>query len=228
MKHLHILLFTISILFSIVATSQEVKKDTVSVKKHYALRVGIDISKPINTIFNEESKGIEITGDFKFKNNLYFATELGFEDKTSTEDYLNYTTKGSYIKLGFNYNAYQNWKGMTNEIFFGARYGFSFFEQTLNSYTPNISGTYFTTNDIESGTTYTSLNAHWLEFVVGMKVETFKNLYLCTQISVKKMITTKEPSNFQNLYIPGFNTVFDNNMGIGFNYTISYLIPIFK
>lgn len=227
MKHQHILLFTISFLFTVVANSQQ-KTDTIPVKKHYALRVGIDISKPINTFFNEETKGLEITGDFKFKNNLYAAVELGYNDKTSTEDYLNYTTKGSYIKMGINYNAYQNWKGMTNEIFFGARYGFSFFDQTLNSYTPNISGTYFTTNTIEPGTTYSSLNAHWLEFVVGMKVETFKNLYLGTQISVNKLITSKEPSNFENLYIPGFNSVYDNKMGINFNYTISYLIPIFK
>jgi hypothetical protein len=61
-----------------------------------------------------------------------------------------------------------------------------------------------------------------------MKVETFKNLYLGTQISIKKIISTKEPTNFKNLYIPGFNKVFLNDMGIGFNYSISYLIPVVK
>ena len=45
---------------------------------------------------------------------------------------------------------------------------------------------------------------------------------------LKKMISTKEPSNFKNLYAPGFNRIYLNNMGIGFNYTISYLIPIIR
>ena len=70
------------------------------------------------------------------------------------------------------------------------------------------------------------LNAHWLEFVFGMKIETLPNLYLGTQLSLKKMIATKEPKNFKNLYIPGFNRVFSNNLGVGFNYTVSYNIPI--
>ena len=60
----------------------------------------------------------------------------------------------------------------------------------------------------------------------GMKIETLPNLYLGTQLSLKKMIATKEPKNFKNLYIPGFNRVFSNNLGVGFNYTVSYNIPI--
>lgn len=42
------------------------------------------------------------------------------------------------------------------------------------------------------------------------------------------MISTKEPDGFKNLFVPGFNRVFLNDSGFGFNYTISYLIPIYK
>jgi hypothetical protein len=227
MKQLHILLFFISLFFNVVANSQQ-KIDTVTFKESYGLRIGADILKPGISLFDNKNKGIELTGDVRFYKNYYAAVELGFENKTSTEEYLNFTTKGSFVKVGINYNAYQNWKGMANEIFVGARYGFSFFNQTLNNYIPNIKGTYFTTNQIASGTEFKDLNAHWIEFVAGMKVETLKNLYLGTQISVKKMISTKEPSNFKNLYAPGFNRIYLNNMGIGFNYTISYLIPIIR
>jgi hypothetical protein len=36
---------------------------------------------------------------------------------------LNFTTKGSYLKVGFDYNAYENWLDMENVISIGMRYG---------------------------------------------------------------------------------------------------------
>ncbi|UMB61621.1 DUF6048 family protein [Lutibacter sp. A80] len=236
----HILIFIISILIHFTAISQEQEteneklqeqetekvQDSVKTKISYGIRIGIDLSKPIISFIDEDTKGLEITGDLRLTQNHYIAAELGYEDVFKTEDYLTYSTKGSFIKLGANYNAYENWKGMDNLIYVGVRYGFSFFEQTLNSYTPNMSGTYFITEPIEANTNFKDLNAHWLEFLFGMKVETFKNIYLGMQFSVKKMISTKEPENFKNLYIPGFNRVFSNDLGVGFNYTLSYNIPL--
>ena len=227
MTQQHILLFFISVLFTFTTNSQELQ-DTIKVKEVYGIRVGIDISKPINSFFNNETKGLEVVGDFRITRNYYAAVELGFLDKTTNEDYINFTTKGSYIKAGFNYNAYKNWKGMNNEIYVGLRYGFSIFNQTLNSYTPNVNGTYFIPETLQPATEFKDLTAQWVEFVFGMKVETFNNLYLGVSVSLNKMVNTKEPENFKNLHVPGFNRVFLNNTGVGFNYTLSYLIPILK
>ncbi|WP_395076160.1 DUF6048 family protein, partial [Flavobacterium sp.] len=33
---------------------------------------------------------------------------------------------------------------------------------------------------------------------------------------------------FDNLYIPGFNRTYDGKFGVGWNYTISYFIPLYK
>jgi len=227
MKQRRIFLFFISILITITATSQQ-KQDTIKIKENYGVRIGIDLSKPINSFIENDTKGLEVVADFRVLRNYYAAIELGFLDKTTNEDYLNFTTKGSYIKAGFNYNAYKNWKGMNNEIYVGLRYGFSFFNQTLNSYTPNVDGTYFIPTSTEPNTKFNDLTAQWIEFVFGMKVETFKNLYLGASISFNNMINTTEPDNFKNLHVPGFNRVFMNNAGVGFNYTLSYLIPIIK
>ena len=42
-------------------------------------------------------------------------------------------------------------------------------------------------------------------------------------------MTQDEPTNFSNLYIPGFNKVLEeNNFGVGVSYSILYQIPIFK
>lgn len=227
MTQRHILLFFINILFTITVISQE-EQDTIKVKENYGIRVGVDLSKPITSFLETENKGLEIVSDFRILKNYYAAVELGFLDKTTSEDYINFTTKGSYIKAGFNYNAYENWAGMNNEIYVGLRYGFSLFNQTLNSYTPNVNGTYFIPETLEPNTEFNDLTAHWVEFVFGMKVETLKNLYLGVSISFNNMISTTEPENFKNLHIPGFNRVFLNNSGVGFNYTISYLIPLIK
>ena len=117
---------------------------------------------------------------------------------------------------------------MENAIYVGMRYGFSTFSQTLNSFTINNEAFLDDLAAIESGQKYDNLNAHWVEFVLGIKAELFNNLFLGFSFSGKKMITTKEPDTFKNLFVPGFNRVFLNNSGFGFNYTLSYLIPLYK
>ncbi|WP_036819905.1 DUF6048 family protein [Polaribacter sp. Hel1_85] len=210
------------------------KKDSIVYKTNYGFRVGIDISKPILAQFNSSYSGLEIVGDYRIKKNFYIAAEVGFEEETTAEDYTNSTSKGNYIRLGFNYNAYQNWLDMNNEIFVGYRYGFSFFEQTLNSYTPNVITDiedyplYFPANTNTTPFTITGLNAHWSEFVVGFRAETFKNFFITFSGSYKILMSVKDPENFKTLYSPGFNRIFESGSGFGFNYTLTYLIPFKK
>lgn len=204
------------------------KIDTLKIKNPYGLRVGIDISKPIISQFDKNFSGLELTADYRISRKIYVATEFGYTNKTTSEDYLNFSSKGSYFKIGANYNAYNNWLDMNNEIFVGLRYGFSSFNQTVNSYTINQNGIYFDEYIIQTPIKYDNLTAHWAEFILGIKVETFKNLYLTTSFSFNSLINTNDPDNFQNLFIPGFNKRYLNNSGSGFNYTISYLIPLYK
>ena len=208
--------------------SQEQKKDTIIYKSAYGLRLGIDISKPIITQFSSSYSGLEIVGDYRLSKRFYAAVELGFEEETSQEDYSNSTAKGNYIRLGFNFNAYKNWLDMNNEIYLGYRYGFSIFEQTLNSYTPNVNSQYFPANTITTPTTTTGLNAHWSEIVLGFRAETFKNFFVTLSGSYKILMSVKDPENFKSLYSPGFNRIFETGTGFGFNYTLTYLIPFKK
>ncbi len=205
-------------------------QDSIPLPKNqkYGIRVGIDISKPIHSLFDNQNKGFEITADYRIKPNLFIAAELGASNKISDEDYFNFTTKGSYIKAGINFNAYKNWLDMQNEIFIGFRYGFSTFRHTINSISPNQNGTYFTGQSLTTPIKYDHLTAHWAEFIFGIKAEIFNNLYLGFSVSLKGILSQTQPDNFKNLYIPGINTVNLNNNGVGFNYTLSYLIPFTK
>jgi len=215
-----------SIFFS---KAQETGQKTDSIKKEtYALRIGFDVSRPITQLIQQEDLGFEVTADYRLTTNWYAALELGTASEPSHEDYIKFHTKGKYMKLGFNYNTYQNVGNMRNEIFIGLRYGYSHFQQHLISITPVASQAYFDTVTLKPNTLYDNLSAHWGAFHVGLKVEVLKNVFLSSSIHFKKLISDTKPDNFANLYIPGFNSVLLNNNGIGFNYTISYAFPLLK
>ncbi|WNW02196.1 DUF6048 family protein [Tenacibaculum sp. HL-MS23] len=203
----------------------EAKKDSITYKTGYGLRLGVDISRPVLAIVDKSYSGLELVADYRVSKKWYLATELGYEEEITFEDFTKSTSKGSFIRLGANFNAYQNWLDMNNEIYVGMRYGFALFDQTLNSYQSNVGSTYFPSNTIETPITETGLTAHWTEFQLGIKVETFKNLFLSAGFSYKIMLSLDDQKNFKTLYAPGFNRVFESNTGFGFNYTISYLIP---
>ena len=226
MKTVRTLTYFISLcLFFVVVTTTAQEKDSTVYKSPYGLRVGIDIGKPILGLLDSNSSGIEFTADYRISKSWYIATEFGNQKEITVEDYTNSTSKGNFIKLGVNYNAYKNWLDMNNEIFVGIRYAISSFDQTLNSYRINTGNEYFDSNTINTPITTKGLTAHWTEFVMGIKVETLKNLFLGFSFSYKIMLNLKHPNNFKTLYVPGFNRVFETETGFGFNYTISYTIP---
>lgn len=235
MKRIHIFISIISLFFTLHISSQNndnkavVEKDSVpKVKQKYGIRIGVDIAKPLVSLFEKNQKGLGFLGDIRINKKYYVAAELGYESKEINEDFFNVTTEGSFLKMGANRNLYKNWGTMNNEIFVGARYALAFFKQTLNSYTPNVSTPYFPPIPKNKKQEFGNLSAHWLELVFGLKVETFKNVFLGANIQFKQLIYSKKPDNFINIHIPGFQDVSFNNLGFGFSYTVSYLIPVIK
>lgn len=207
---------------------QEIEQDSTLYKTNYGLRLGADISKPVRGLLQDFYSGFELVGDYRISKKWYVATELGVEEQTSNEDFTNSTSKGQYIRLGMNYNTYDNWLDMNNEIYMGFRYGFALFEQTLNSYSINTGDTTFDTVVIDNPVTVDGLTAHWTEFVIGLKAEVYDNVFIGISGSYKIMISVDDPANFKTHFAPGFNRVYASNTGFGFNYTISYLIPFKK
>lgn len=231
LKYFISLLFCLSLVNSFSQKKQEnktIKKDSIVYKTGYGLRIGADISKPALAIFDKSYSGLELVGDYRISKKWYIATEIGYEDETTYEDFTTSSANGSYIRLGSNYNAYNNWLDMNNEIYIGARYGFALFSHELKNYTLNTGSPYFPSKTIKNTLKDTDLQAHWIEFQVGIKAETLKNLFFGISASYKIGISIDQQKGFETLYTPGFNRVYDSNTGFGFNYTISYLIPFIK
>ena len=207
--------------------------DSVAYKQTYGLRVGVDLSRPLRGFLTEGYSGLELVGDYRLSFKLYLAGELGNEQRTKQEDLYNFNTSGSYIKLGVDFNTYDNWYGEQNMIYFGGRYAFSTFSQTLNNYQIFDSNRYWSPDGFAEGSSepikFEGLNASWLELVAGIKAELFARIYLSSSVRLGFLLTNKDPENFKNLFIPGFNRVTDGaRFGVGYNFTLSYLIPIYK
>lgn len=210
-------------------------KDTTAYKQSYGIRAGIDLSRPILSSFDKDYTGFEIVADYRLTENLYIAAELGTEDKTKQEDLYNFTTTGSYLKLGLDQNTYSNWYGEHNSIFYGGRLAFSTFSQTLNNYQYFDTNRYWNPDTYAEGSNnsedFTGRTATWVEGVFGTKVELFANIYMGASIRLGVLISDTDGGNdrFPNLWIPGFNKVTDGTrFGVGFNYSLSYFLPLYK
>src|SRR5690606_9289992 len=231
MKMKHIWIYFFSLVCTLSVYAQTTTNDSIPVhKKKFGLRIGTDLFKITKSIIDKDYNGFEISGDYRISKKIFLAAEIGNENKTTDEPQLNFTTQGTYLKFGVDFNAYENWLDMENLIYIGGRYGTSAFSQNLNSYS-----IYYNTNGflgehtlIQSDKEFSGLSAHWIELVGGVKAEVFNNLFVGFSFRINYLITQNKPDNFDNLYIPGFNRTYDGNWGVGFNYSLSYFIPLYK
>jgi len=204
--------------------------DSLKIKLKYGLRIGGDVGKLIRSFTDDNYSGFEVNADYRIKKSLYVAGELGVEEKTTINDYLDVTTSGTYLKAGVDYNMYRNWLNMDNMIYSGFRVGAAAFSQNLNSLTVYNTDQYWAPQySSAESQKFNDLTAVWVELIIGIKVEIFNNLYLGLNAQLKGLVTETVPTNFANIYIPGFNKTYDSSkIGAGYSYSISYLIPLYK
>lgn len=238
MKIKHIWLFITSILYA----GNVISQDSLSIKKEkdfkiLSLRLGVDLFKPIKTNFEDNFQGIEIVGDLKINRRIFIAAELGSEKITQQTEQINFTTNGSYIKLGVDYNFFNNWKGMDNSLFVGIRISNSIHTHKVNEYilyenysAVEIKNSYFERAIVKDGGLIGErgqINSNWIEVLFGTKVEVLNNFYIGASLRIHRLLNNSQPENFGNLYAPGFNKIVDDNrFGASFNYTLNYRLPI--
>ena len=238
MKKKQIYLFIISICLStnmLIGQTESNSNDTLIKKdkllKINKIRLGFDLLKPVLSSSEGDNLNYEIVGDLQLTENIYLAGEYGLVDKVIEDENINFNSTGSFLRIGFDYNMFENWIGMDNSIYIGLRYGTSNFSSKILDYNVRNKDSFFSnlvTNEFQT-IEYSNLSGNWIELLLGIKVETFKNVYLGLSLRLNKLLSDKKPDNFGNLFIPGFNKVTDENtFGSGFNYTLTYSIPLKK
>ena len=201
-------------------------------KERYSIRFGIDMSKPIRSMIENDYKGLEFTTDYRITKKLYLAAEVGMEDKRVVSETLDFQTSGEYIKLGVDFNLFNNWKGMENMLLTGFRFGTSTHSQQLNGYAVRQLDHLWAEDlykSLDQPLLFDDLNATWIEIIAGVKTELLINLYMGISVRMNYLMNDKEVTNFSNLYIPGYNRVSEGSpWGVGLNYTMMYQFPLYR
>ncbi len=227
MKINHMSRFFTSIILTFIFSSLSAStNDTI---EKFGVRAAIDIQKIIKSATDNDYTGLSISGDIRLKESIYIFSELGNEEKTISGYYLNSTVTGSYLKCGVNFKLNNDIRTQ-NLVYSGFNLGFSQFDQSINSYTIyNTNSIYWGESIITEPVNLTDLKAFWLELVFGLKTEILNNLFLGFELQLKNILKQNNKQGITNLYIPGFNRTYDSsNLGAGFSYSISYLIPVVK
>ena len=233
-KQIYIFIFSLFSINFIVGQQIENKdNDSIVVKKKLInidkLSIGIDLYRPIYSSINDDDLSYELITSLRIFEDFSIASEIGSLDKFVEDENVNFTSTGDYLKFGFDYNLFNNWTGMDNSIYLGIRFATSSFNNKIDSYTVRNPDSYWSNNVLDNYETinHSNQNAKWIELLVGIKVETIKNIYLGISLRLNRLLSNTAPNNFNNLYIPGFNKVTDDNSwGSGFNYTLTYSLPL--
>ena len=211
------------------AQTKQTEEEIPYYPQRYGLRVGADLFSLSRNFYDKDFKGFEINGDYRLTKKIFAAAELGTTSLTRNEENLyNFTAKGHYIKLGVDYNLHENWMDREDMIYVGFRYGFSTFSQTLNSYNIYTTNPYFQEGSVIANKEYDGLSAHWAELIMGIKTRVVNNIFMGFNFQLKGLLAQKKPDGFENLYMPGYNKKYSGGIGVGFNYNITYFIPLYK
>lgn len=200
--------------------------------ERYSIRFGIDMSKPIRSMIENDYKGLELTADYRITKKLYLAAEVGMEDKRVVSETLDFQTSGEYIKLGVDFNLFNNWEGMENMLLAGVRLGTSTHSQQLNGYAVRQLDHLWAEDlykTLDQPLLYDDLSATWIEIIAGVKTELLNNLYMGISVRMNYLMNDKEVTKFSNLYIPGYHRVSEGSpWGVGLNYTMMYQFPLYR
>lgn len=210
-----------------IETNATVANDSL---KKFGIRIGTDLQKIIRSASSQEYNGISLNADIRFKESIFLFSEIGNEKKMVEYSSVDSEISGNYIKLGLQFKLNKDIIGIRNLIYSSFGFGISSFDQTILRY--NIYNIYsdlwgeFTNTD---AIILKNLNANWIEIGFGVKTEILNNLFLGIELQLKNLIYQKNKNDIANFYIPGFNRTYESsNFGTGFNYSLTYLIPIIK
>ena len=207
-----------------IKTNASVSNDSL---KKFGIRIGSDLQKLIRSASSQEYNGISFNADIRFKESIFLFSEIGNEKKIVEYSSVDSEISGNYIKLGLQFKLNRDIIGLRNLIYSSFGLGISSFDQTILRYNiySDLWGE-FTNTDVIN---LENLNANWIEIGFGIKTEILNNLFLGIELQLKNLIYQKNKNDIANFYIPGFNRTYEgSNFGTGFNYSLTYLIPIIK
>ena len=195
------------------------------------LTVGVDLSRFLLPLIELDRSGWEVSLDYQLSTRAYAVAELGYQRvKDFNRSNYTYNSTGNYLRFGvdkvlFSLNDTKGdvlfSKKVTRDhdyMYTGIRYGFSSMSQNASYIlSDNTFGS-------AEGEERNSINTHWLEGVVGFKVEVFKNLFLGISTRIRYGLAVPKQTNVPHYINAGYGNG-RNQLNVGYTYAIFYRIP---
>ncbi len=186
-----------------------------------SLSFGVELSYPARMFFEPEIKQYEASLDFEFIENVFAVLEAGALQADVMRDDFNYYSDGAYLRIGADFNVLGSGALKDNDkVFVGIRYGYCKQQHSADNIfvTDNYWGS--TTASVEAS----DFNAHWGEFVAGVRTELFANLSIGWSVRFRLLFSGVGESLVEPYRIGGFGRG-ESTTGFDFNYSIFYRIP---
>jgi len=211
---------------TVVATKPApAKKDTSFYKTSGGLRIGLDISRFAIMYFQPYRTDVTIQADAQLNKNIFAALETGFNRTSHSDSNYSYKGSGAFVTLGIDYDFLKKREpNEKNMVYGGIRYGFARNTYEVPFYT--IKNDYWETTQGGSFPK-TSITAHWIELVFGLRVEVLKNFFLGWGVREKILLSSSADDITPPLIIPGFGNGKKKSQ-FDMTYTVSYYIPLYK
>lgn len=207
------------------------------VKRTQSIALGIDLAPFFLRASDNERTGFALSGRYGLKEKVFAVAELGYENvQLEKEKYqgnperlfysLDYTSNGSFIKVGFDYNIFNVVEEEPNNmdnVLIGLRYGIAFQEHRYDNFV--IGNGYW--GDYNSYTLNESVTSHWTEAIFGIRTEVLRNLFLGAGVRVKFLLFTQKTTIMDPFSVPGIGKI-PGGVNLGFHYTVEYQIPFGK
>jgi len=191
------------------------------------LRLGIDLSR-FSLYYLEPSRTcFQLSADFEVIDNLYPIIEYGQQTVDLIKPTYNYQSKGSYYRIGADYNFLTSKAhNQYDMVFLGLRFGTANMSHSANNITVDTIHSYW--GQYSDGMVpENNIKAYWIEVTPGIRAEIFKNFFMGWSISGRIMLKQGKEYYMDPYNIPGYGNG-SSKTGMGFNYSIFYRIPILK
>ncbi len=205
--------------------NEETAKSVAKKKPFAGLIDGVSLSAylfgVVGQVFGNDYMSFEAAAEFDMHNRFFPIVEVGYGSSDSTDDDkdIHYKVAAPYFRVGMNYNFFHK-KDTPNYIYGGVRLGFSSFSYDVDG--PSLNDPVW---GDEVPFQYEGLksNASWLELVVGLRAEVWKNFHMGWSLRYKRPLSIKESPNAEPWYVPGFGI--NKSALFGASYNLIYYLP---
>lgn len=214
---------------------EEVKPDTIPLFN--GAHIGVDIFGVGSKLFGGDFLSSEVSLTANLKNKFLPTLELGYgTTDTWNETGIHYKSSAPYFRIGADYNTMSKKKEKNSYLYVGFRYAMSSFKYDVNSLPVDdpIWGEGTSDPSLEDGIwgggsppfNHTGMKAtmHWMELVVGIKAQVYKNFSMGWSIRMKYKISATTDEYGDPWYVPGYGKYKSNNIGV--TYSLIYKLPI--